>query len=291
MHSATLTLEVLERSVKKGDYHFETDTFFRHLTDKDDDQQITLITSASLPQHCRLVNCTGVIKSTGFVDSVEFIAEDVYPVLVTPDWPGNKWANLEGLRKRQADITIVNDNLGNADNFRTGQTSSGTHVFNCSLASRRPQEILAGDVNAAPTWFDLSLWGKLGENYGPRLSGGQSVQYCYGKLSFRHWGDNGDRVSLQVSVRTFLPGRGDAMPNPDAPSEAPPTEYDPEADAQLEETEAVPVEAHVVTEAVPVEAHVVTEAVSVEAHVVTEVVPVETHEVAEETPDYSDIPM
>jgi single-stranded DNA-binding protein len=231
-----LTLEVLDRSENVADYHYQTPVFFRHLTDKDDDQKITLVTSSALPQHCRLVNVTGVLRSTGFVDSVQFIAEDYYPILVTPNWPGNKWANLEGIRKRQADITIIGDNLGQSNNFRSGQTATGTPVFNCSIASRRPQEILAGDLNAAPTWFDLSLWGKLGENYGPRLSGGQSVQYCYGKLSFRHWGNHGDRVSLQVSVRTFLPGRSNAMPNPDAQySEAPPADADPEADAQLEE--------------------------------------------------------
>jgi single-stranded DNA-binding protein len=240
-HTAILTIAPTGPSLKVDDYEFHTPCLFRKLGDKDNDQVIDLITSVPVPSNCKLVDAIGMLRFSSTIDTVELHASTFTTVLVTPDWgKEHPWSLKEGLVQRHAWISM-SARVGPADSFKLNSTAKGDPVANCSIACDDHLEALAGNFSANAAWFKATFWGKLVER-AENLSQGQRIQHLDGVLSFQHWGDAGDRLTVGVSVRTMLkgsapsgiPGRdGEAPPVDEAPTEAPPasTDLPPEAPA------------------------------------------------------------
>lgn len=221
MHTVHITIAPTGPSVKTGDYEYKTPCLFQALGSNDNDQPITLISRAPVPGNCKLVDVIGMLRFGPTIETVELHAEVVTPVLVTPDW-GDKhpWSQKEGIVQRHAFITCQNDRLGGADSFRFSQTKKGKPVGSCSLASRDHLAILSGQMDARPAWFKVTFWGAAA-NTAQSLQPGQAIQFLSGILSFQHWGDGDNMLSVCISARTILKG---ATPSgiPGRDGEAPP---------------------------------------------------------------------
>jgi single-stranded DNA-binding protein len=234
MHTAHLTIEPTGPSRKQADYEFHTPCLFRAIGQQDHDQEILLVSKAPVPGNCKLVDVIGMLRFGPTVDTVELHSEVVTPVLVTPDWgPQHPWSKKDGLVQRHAYVTCMNDRLGGADSFRFNQTADGKPVGNCSLASRDHLAILGGHMDSKPAWFKITFWGAAA-NTAQALQPGQAIQLLSGVLSFQHWGDEGNMLSVGISARTILKG---ATPSgiPGRDGEAPPV------DAEATEQAAPPV--------------------------------------------------
>jgi single-stranded DNA-binding protein len=77
-------------------------------------------------------------------------------------------------------------------------------------------------MDSKPAWFKVTFWGAAA-NTAQALQPGQAIQYLSGVLSFQHWGDEGNMLSVGISARTILKG---ATPSgiPGRDGEAPPVE-------------------------------------------------------------------
>lgn len=224
MHTAHLTIAPTGPSLKQADYEFHTPCLFKAIGQQDHDQAILLVSKAPVPGNCKLVDCIGMLRFGATVETVELHAEVVTPVLVTPASWGEKhpWNNREGLTQRHAYVTCQGDRLGGAESFRFNTTAKGDPVGNCSLASRDHLAILGGHMDAKPAWFKVTFWGAAA-NTAQALQPGQAIQYLSGVLSFQHWGDEGNMLSVGISARTILKG---ATPSgiPGRDGEAPPVD-------------------------------------------------------------------
>jgi single-stranded DNA-binding protein len=231
MHTAHITLAPLAQSIKQDEYVYHTFCVFNAKDRYTNDQNILLVSSKPIPAKALRLDCIGMLRFGARIDTVQLHASVVTPVLVTPDWGAkHPWTHKEGLTEHHNWITIAADNLGGADSFRSGQTGSGGDVFNCSIASRDHLAILGGNLQAPPAWFKLTFWGEACKK-AHNLTPGQSVQFCEGALSFSHWGDNNEMLTVNVSVRTFLQGASSAgIPSRDG--EAPPVEAGPDLEAE-----------------------------------------------------------
>jgi len=248
MHTAHLTLAPTGPSIKTGDYEYHTPTLFSALGSNDNDQSITLISRAPVPGNCKLVDVIGMLRFGPTIETVELHAEVVTPVLVTPDW-GDKhpWSHKEGIVQRHAFITCMGDRLGGADSFRFSQTKDGKPVGNCSLASRDHLAILSGQMDTRPAWFKITFWG-ASANTAQALQPGQAIQFLSGVLSFQHWGDGDNMLSVCISARTILKG---ATPSgiPGRDGEAPPVT--PGRDGETQPGSSVTEDQPPVTEELP----------------------------------------
>lgn len=217
MQIAHMTLTVLGASVKQSQHCYETPTLFPAAYEKDDDQAIKLISSTPINQAAMVVDVIGVLTFGKGLDSVELRATIVTPMLVTPDWgDGHPWSQKEGLVTRHRYITLTGALGDDPESRMIGDRP----VVNFDLAVKSQLAVLAGQFEAPPSWFQLACWGGLTDR-ASQLSKGQAIQFAEGLLSFRHWGEQGNRVSVGVNVLRFIKG-ADSSGIPTRDGEVPP---------------------------------------------------------------------
>lgn len=239
MQIAHMTLDVTGPSDKLAQHCYVTPTLFAAVYEKDDDQIIKLITSTPVNPAATLIDVIGVLTFGKGLDSVELRASIATPVLVTPDWgDSHPWSFKEGLVTRHRHITLTGALGDDPESRMVGDRQ----VVNFDLAVKSQLAVLAGQFDAPPSWFQLACWGGLTERAG-QLQKGQTLQFAEGLLSFRHWGEQGDRVSVGVNVLRFIKGAlssgipsrdGDVPPESEAPPmthETPPVEAQAPAEA------------------------------------------------------------
>jgi single-stranded DNA-binding protein len=226
MHSAQLLVEPLTGSKKIDQFSYETLVQFNARGTGDNTVQFPVYTNRPVPDRTKLMLVIGQLYFHNTLESLEFHAEFISPVIVTPDWPKNPWANQIGLVDPVNRIQIFNANLGSEDQFKIGSSKKGDPVFNTSVATRCGPRILQGHVESAKhtVWCNLAFWRGMAIQYMNRLSPGQRIQSLSGSLTFQVWGEHDDRLTVNINVTSIIPGKANAQPRDDAP--APTTEKD-----------------------------------------------------------------